>query len=108
LVTTPHERGNGGGHLEEPTCLLGVIAHPLRAPDGLIGVGENAVAPTPDLISKRAQSSKPPTSDSAFHDNASRPGVGIRAWPHCLHDKTSLGNVDLEGRVVDGAWPAVF
>jgi hypothetical protein len=94
--------------LKEPPCLLRVIANPLRTPDGLVGIGKNAVPPPPNLVSKGAEPTEKAITDGAFDYDAPRRGIAIRARPHRLHHETPLGHLHFEGSVIQDGRSAAF
>jgi hypothetical protein len=69
LVATPYEVRDRAGCLKEPTCLFRVFAHSLGTADSIVGIGEDTVAPAPNLVPEGAGSSKQTAADGAFEDN---------------------------------------
>jgi hypothetical protein len=73
-----------------------IIAESLGACDCFADVGDDSIAPAPDLIAEDAEASKAATSDWAFDRDSPRRSASVRDGPHVLDHEAPLRHSYLE------------
>lgn len=107
LVAAPGQCREAGDEVEKVRRLARIAADTLGTVDSRGHIGDQAVAPTPDLVAEPLGSTEPWQSDRADGDHAS---FRLGSVPHGgrLDHVSDASEVDLECGMVDGAALAVL
>jgi hypothetical protein len=108
LVASPNQARDQGRQPEETSRLVRVIAQTLRPNHLRLGVQEDPVVPTPDLVSKDT----PPLESSAgyctLEHDPSRDGITATTGQHHLNGEQPIRCAHPKGGVIDRQRPSVI
>ena len=97
-IAAPDRSGHTGNQVENPPCDACVVCDSHRAPDGVGDVGDDALAPAPDLIPEEPEPSSPFRSHCALGDHPTLLSPSVANLGH-LDDEPTLGSGHHESRV---------
>jgi hypothetical protein len=90
-------RRNRPDELEDAMSFVLIGAETLGTIDRLINVGDQTLAPAPDLIAESTESPEAASSHRALHSDSSCCAPRVRDGPRVLDHEAPLGNCYLEG-----------